>query len=264
MSSNRTNKPMLEKRRRARINRSVTELKRLVFELAKKPANDAIMEKADVLEMTVNHLKNRIGRRKLDNSASANPRSMAYYREGFTACTRHILDFMTIESSSSGVHNRMRMLSYLRKCLEVDTAASPNEETPPLEQLTASGNGRNSCVSNRKRSIHETDMSLYNIYNTEDSCSFTDEGEGPLKCRLSPSSSMTSNSSFELSRSTGIEGCTGDNVPSSSSPDSASSSNKVLNCSKSYDASGQFGLLGHLDSTKNLGVLSHIVLSRDQ
>ena len=48
---------MTEKRRRDRINTSLTELKRLVPQALEK-SGSAKLEKAEILQMTVDHLKN--------------------------------------------------------------------------------------------------------------------------------------------------------------------------------------------------------------
>lgn len=51
----------MEKRRRARINKSLDELKALVLEAAADDSDDSCrrskLEKADILEMTVRHLR---------------------------------------------------------------------------------------------------------------------------------------------------------------------------------------------------------------
>lgn len=51
-------KPMLERQRRARINKSIDELKDLIMESIQKGEHVMKMEKTDILEMTVKHLKN--------------------------------------------------------------------------------------------------------------------------------------------------------------------------------------------------------------
>ncbi|XP_061715952.1 protein hairy-like [Cydia pomonella] len=52
-----SNKPIMEKRRRARINNCLNELKTLILDVMKKdPASHSKLEKADILEMTVKHL----------------------------------------------------------------------------------------------------------------------------------------------------------------------------------------------------------------
>lgn len=51
-------KPMLERQRRARINKSLDELKRLIMESMQEGAPIVKMEKTDILEMTVKYLRN--------------------------------------------------------------------------------------------------------------------------------------------------------------------------------------------------------------
>ena len=51
-------KPLMEKRRRDRINRSLAELKELLID-SRDQNSCSKLEKADILEMTVNHLKTR-------------------------------------------------------------------------------------------------------------------------------------------------------------------------------------------------------------
>ena len=52
------NKPLLERKRRARINDSLTDLKHLVLtSLNKDVSKFAKMEKVDILDMTVRYLK---------------------------------------------------------------------------------------------------------------------------------------------------------------------------------------------------------------
>lgn len=52
------NKPIMEKKRRARINQCLNELKTLILDALKKdPARHTKLEKADILEMTVRHLQ---------------------------------------------------------------------------------------------------------------------------------------------------------------------------------------------------------------
>lgn len=80
----RTNKPLMEKRRRARINQSLAILKALILESTKAPANGlkgeaaavvgsgstsnkhTKLEKADILELTVRHFQRH---RHLDNAS---------------------------------------------------------------------------------------------------------------------------------------------------------------------------------------------------
>lgn len=69
----RTNKPLMEKRRRARINQSLAILKALILESTKANSNKTgdvqqpkhtKLEKADILELTVRHFQKH---RHIDN-----------------------------------------------------------------------------------------------------------------------------------------------------------------------------------------------------
>uniref|UniRef100_A0A8C9JLX5 Hes family bHLH transcription factor 1 n=1 Tax=Panthera tigris altaica TaxID=74533 RepID=A0A8C9JLX5_PANTA len=56
-----SSKPIMEKRRRARINESLSQLKTLILDALKKNesgSRHSKLEKADILEMTVKHLRN--------------------------------------------------------------------------------------------------------------------------------------------------------------------------------------------------------------
>ncbi|XP_008583419.1 PREDICTED: transcription factor HES-1 [Galeopterus variegatus] len=54
-----SSKPIMEKRRRARINESLSQLKTLILDALKKDSSrHSKLEKADILEMTVKHLRN--------------------------------------------------------------------------------------------------------------------------------------------------------------------------------------------------------------
>ncbi|KAL6456676.1 hypothetical protein MHYP_G00352200 [Metynnis hypsauchen] len=78
-----TLKPLMEKRRRARINDSLNRLKALIVPLVGKDTSRySKLEKADVLEMTVRFL------RELPSSpAKDQPDS---YREGYKACLQRV------------------------------------------------------------------------------------------------------------------------------------------------------------------------------
>ncbi|CAG03204.1 unnamed protein product [Tetraodon nigroviridis] len=78
-----TLKPLLEKRRRARINDSLTHLKSLIVPLAGKGnARYSKLEKADILEMTVRFL------RDLPSTPVKDPADS--YREGYRACLQRV------------------------------------------------------------------------------------------------------------------------------------------------------------------------------
>lgn len=81
-------KPMLERKRRARINRCLDELKELmVTALQSEGENVSKLEKADILELTVRHLHKLRRQQRL----SANPVIDAdRFRAGFTHCANEV------------------------------------------------------------------------------------------------------------------------------------------------------------------------------
>ncbi|XP_063001361.1 transcription factor HES-2-like [Elgaria multicarinata webbii] len=74
-------KPLMEKRRRARINDSLNQLKTLILPLIGKDSSRfSKLEKADILEMTVHFLK------ELPDPRASVPDSADSYCEGYHAC----------------------------------------------------------------------------------------------------------------------------------------------------------------------------------
>ncbi|XP_051786210.1 transcription factor HES-2.1 isoform X1 [Erpetoichthys calabaricus] len=78
-----TLKPLMEKRRRARINESLNQLKTLILPLVGKDTSRySKLEKADILEMTVRFLKN------LPTKPIQNPTES--YTDGYRACLQRV------------------------------------------------------------------------------------------------------------------------------------------------------------------------------
>merc|ERR1719244_1906915 len=81
-------KPMLERKRRARINACLDELKELmVFALQTEGESISKLEKADVLELTVSHLR----KLKRQQMLSLNPGlDLDRFHAGYTACATEV------------------------------------------------------------------------------------------------------------------------------------------------------------------------------
>lgn len=92
-------KPLMEKMRRARINDSLNELKSLILEALNKDASRySKMEKADVLEMTVQYLKEL--KRREHILQDPNSSSLPECRASFVQCAADITRKMTSSESS--------------------------------------------------------------------------------------------------------------------------------------------------------------------
>ncbi|XP_028849813.1 hairy-related 9 [Denticeps clupeoides] len=126
-----SSKPIMEKRRRARINESLGQLKTLILDALKKDSSrHSKLEKADILEMTVKHLRN-LQRVQMSAALSADTNVLSKYRAGFNECMNEVTRFL---STCEGVNGevRSRLLNHLSGCLGQMVAL--NYPQPPASQ----------------------------------------------------------------------------------------------------------------------------------
>ena len=102
-------KPLIEKKRRARINACLDELKDLMVDaLHAEGESIAKLEKADVLELTVKHLR----KLKRQQMLSANPSlDMDRFHAGYTACATEVS--RTLASTGVNMTVGSRLMSHL-------------------------------------------------------------------------------------------------------------------------------------------------------
>jgi len=129
-------KPLLERKRRARINKCLDEIKDILVESMQMEGESVTkLEKADVLELTLKHLqKLKAQQRLVPKPAPA--RSQAdiaqNFSQGYKACVNQVSQFLTSQGGSTpGVHHfgasLMHHLGDNLKSLETrnDTIAQP-------------------------------------------------------------------------------------------------------------------------------------------
>lgn len=129
-SIRKSKKPLMEKRRRQRINNCLGQLKTLVLQAMKKDtAHYSKLEKADILEMTVKHLRS-MQRRQISSALAADPSVAAKYRVGFNECAHEVVRYL---NSLEGVNDdvRCRLMNHLSGCVQ-----SVNPPTVPLQTQT--------------------------------------------------------------------------------------------------------------------------------
>ncbi|KAG0712576.1 Transcription factor HES-4 [Chionoecetes opilio] len=104
----RSNKPLMERRRRERINTCLNELKNLVLTAQRKdPSRYSKLEKADILEMTVRHVQ-ALHRHEAAAGRSHNTDSTAKYRAGFTQCAAEVSTFLAgVSGLPADLHSRI-------------------------------------------------------------------------------------------------------------------------------------------------------------
>ncbi|XP_068098824.1 transcription factor HES-2 [Hyperolius riggenbachi] len=124
-----TLKPLMEKRRRARINESLNQLKSLILPLiGKDNSRYSKLEKADILEMTVRFLKD-IPPVQTQNSAEK-------YREGYRACLERLSGILT-KSKVITEETSTILLEHLQRnpdtcCLDSTKSPSPKQSSPRI------------------------------------------------------------------------------------------------------------------------------------
>ncbi|XP_069774605.1 transcription factor HES-2-like [Narcine bancroftii] len=117
-----TLKPLMEKRRRARINDSLNKLKALILPLIGKDSpRYSKLEKADILEMTVRFLHN-LPKKPLHDCLDS-------YREGYQACLLQLTNLLP-SSQFVGTELCNRLTDYLERCTDFSLVThSPHSHT---------------------------------------------------------------------------------------------------------------------------------------
>ena len=141
-------KPLLERKRRARINKCLDELKDLmVYALQSEGESITKLEKADVLELTVRHLHKLKRQRQLQ----ANPGlDMDRYRAGYTACVSEVSRFLTSVPQTTPMGQTLQpfgnsLMSHLTTRLHQDTTAvRPQMSVSPPVSDNGYNSGRDS------------------------------------------------------------------------------------------------------------------------
>ena len=118
-------KPLLERKRRARINRCLDELRDLlVAALQQQGETVTRLEKADILELTVRHVRrlNDNNRRPLNTQNDA-----LKFQQGFVAAAQQVQNFL-ISTSALEPQTSTRLLTHLSNCA---STILPQPPSPP-------------------------------------------------------------------------------------------------------------------------------------
>lgn len=125
-------KPLLERKRRARINQCLDELKDImVSALQAEGESITKLEKADVLELTVRHLR----KLKQQNALGLTPQATyaGRFKAGYSHCAQEVSKFMTSEKAAGvDIHVSTRLLSHLGSCIQTLENLPPSSLSTPL------------------------------------------------------------------------------------------------------------------------------------
>ncbi|XP_033764248.1 transcription factor HES-1-B-like [Pecten maximus] len=187
-SQRKSKKPMMEKRRRARINSCLLQLKALVLQAMKKDTSHySKLEKADILEMTVKHLRT-LQRRQITSAVAADPTVAAKYNIGFSECANEVMRYL---GSAQGINEdvRNRVVNHLGGCVQTVNASSmAHHNLQPIHvQIPASQN-----VANNARAMYSSERLLVQpASQAQNGCSF------PIQTAI-PVQSQSNSGQFEL------------------------------------------------------------------
>ncbi|XKL61587.1 hypothetical protein PGB90_001420 [Kerria lacca] len=251
MLSRKKRRGIIEKRRRDRINTSLSELRRLVPTAYEKQGS-AKLEKAEILQMTVDHLK-MLHAKGYDSMAyDPSKFAMNYHSMGFHECINEVNRHLTAEGLDPNDPLRTRLVSYLQSVTVQREFASkqsawypsgPQPPPPPPPPNASQPYHSNSSLSPIGGSHHlprppppipippPGSLTLHHNASLNSSGSSLEmnssnslNNSNPLNSSSSLSNSHSLNSSFENSGNSG--NC--EPTPISSSQSSASSTNTTI------------------------------------
>ncbi|KAG7308440.1 hypothetical protein JYU34_005646 [Plutella xylostella] len=126
-----TNKPIMEKKRRARINNCLNELKDLLLDaMDKDPARHSKLEKADILELTVKHLQT-LQRQQLAAAIASDPTVLHRFKSGFGDCAVEVKKYLSrLASVPTGLRHRLG--NHLTSCINGIEHLNPPHDYPQM------------------------------------------------------------------------------------------------------------------------------------
>uniref|UniRef100_A0A3P8WT82 Hairy-related 3 n=1 Tax=Cynoglossus semilaevis TaxID=244447 RepID=A0A3P8WT82_CYNSE len=140
-------KPVMEKKRRARINKCLDQLKTLLESCYSSNIRKRKLEKADILELTVKHLKNL---QKIQSFTAAAASEFSEYQTGFRSCLSNVNQYLVMADTMNAMDHWMltQLSSKLSRSVgrggvsstmdSAPTPAEPQEEPRRLLPLPGS------------------------------------------------------------------------------------------------------------------------------
>ncbi|XP_056585500.1 hairy-related 3 [Triplophysa dalaica] len=158
-------KPLMEKKRRARINKCLNQLKTLLETVYSNSIRKRKLEKADILELTVKHLRHLQNTERGTSTCS----DSAEYQAGYRSCLAGVSQYLLMSDTDSNSHS---MLTHLMsgiadsRVLHFRTAESDSPHAQRLSLKTdpyGSMSKRNDISQKEGIFVHqiETPGSLY-------------------------------------------------------------------------------------------------------
>ncbi|XP_077584092.1 hairy-related 3 [Stigmatopora nigra] len=142
ITTNKVSKPLMEKKRRARINKCLDQLKCLLENQYSGTIRKRKLEKADILELTVRHLKHI----QKSHTVASKLGELSDYQKGFHSC---LLNFNHYLLMSDNTVNSLKS-SQLHAKGQVDI--SRTTDSAQMQQVPQTGRKDHDETSHRNRS----------------------------------------------------------------------------------------------------------------
>ncbi|CAL1262147.1 unnamed protein product, partial [Larinioides sclopetarius] len=153
-SDKKASKPLIEKRRRARINHSLAQLKTLVIDSKTESTRQTKLEKADILEMTVQHLK-EIKRQQTAVTSLDIRNTKKKFEIGYLECARQVELFLSnlMDPKLTEVEENLkrRLKDHLCKSLQGFSCTDENIHDDKCKETSSPSylsNGLSSVIKN--------------------------------------------------------------------------------------------------------------------
>ncbi|KRX94339.1 Transcription factor HES-1-B, partial [Trichinella pseudospiralis] len=177
------NKPLMEKRRRARINRSLDELKSMLI-CSTKPSipGHSKWEKADILEMTVQQM--RTLRTQTNNPSRDEPIAYGQFISGYTHCIRQLQRFLISSNGTFApetcrdlIENLMTDLRHITNEAKIQESSSSGADSVSSLELATCNEDNETCTSQSSPSppvasllgaAHDSASCLFSIKSNSD------------------------------------------------------------------------------------------------
>ncbi|KAJ8257675.1 hypothetical protein GJAV_G00188480, partial [Gymnothorax javanicus] len=137
INGKKVSKPLMEKKRRARINRCLDQLKTLLENYYANNIRKRKLEKADILELTVKHLRNL---QKSQHGPPVNA-TCAEYQAGYRSCLSGVNQYLLMADNPSA-RACLSLLSRASCVAPVERAAKGSRTSDSDTAVVASGNAR--------------------------------------------------------------------------------------------------------------------------
>ncbi|XP_039904086.1 hairy-related 3 [Simochromis diagramma] len=184
-AGNKVSKPLMEKKRRARINQCLDQLKCLLESYYSSSIRKRKLEKADILELTVKHLKNL---QKIQICA-ASAFDVSDYQSGFRRCLTNVNQYLLMADNLNASDRWMlsqlsNKLSRSRRRAEIfstmDSGLKQTDTQSGAQKLSPSASGTEERKTTRTKTLKVHDASTSSFPPAEEAFRSTEAKQAVL------------------------------------------------------------------------------------